>query len=72
MSLSNRSPFIQIPDPPYPDFQAMSWTVLTLSGWSITQFSYWAHCAEAICVLMPHNKLLYQVYQVAVALDRCL
>jgi len=41
--------------------------VLALSGWSNTQFSYWARRAEAICVLAPHDKTLYQV---AVALDR--
>ena len=41
--------------------------MLALSGWSNTQFSYWARRAEAICVLAPHDKTLYQV---AVALDR--
>jgi hypothetical protein len=41
--------------------------VLALSGWSNTQFSYWARRAEAICVLSPHDKTLYQV---AVALER--
>jgi len=41
--------------------------VLALSGWSNTQFSYWARRAEAICVLAPHDKTLYEV---AVALDR--
>ncbi len=41
--------------------------MLALSGWSNTQFSYWARRAEAICVLAPHDKTLYQV---AIALDR--
>ena len=41
--------------------------MLALSGWSNTQFSYWARRAEAICVLAPHDKTLYEV---AVALDR--
>jgi hypothetical protein len=41
--------------------------VLALSGWSNTQFSYWARRAEAICVLAPHDTTLYEV---AVALDR--
>ncbi|KAH8980932.1 hypothetical protein EDB86DRAFT_3087530 [Lactarius hatsudake] len=57
---------------PYPDCPAGHVTltraaVLALSGWSNTQFSYWARRAEAICVLAPHDKTLYQV---AVALDR--
>ena len=57
---------------PYPDCPAGHVTltraaVLALSGWSNTQFSYWARRAEAICVLAPHDKTLYQV---AVALGR--
>ena len=57
---------------PYPDCPAGHVTltraaVLALSGWSNTQFSYWARRAEAICVLAPHDKILYQV---AVALGR--
>ncbi|KAI0273400.1 hypothetical protein BC834DRAFT_965934 [Gloeopeniophorella convolvens] len=57
---------------PFPDCPAGHVTltraaVLALSGWSNTQFSYWARRAEAICVLAPHDKTLYQV---AVALDR--
>ncbi|KAF8503372.1 hypothetical protein F5888DRAFT_1607090, partial [Russula emetica] len=56
----------------YPDCPAGHVTltraaVLALSGWSNTQFSYWARRAEAICVLAPHDKTLYQV---AIALDR--
>ncbi|KAI0046691.1 hypothetical protein FA95DRAFT_1572971 [Auriscalpium vulgare] len=42
-------------------------TVLALSGWSNTQFSYWARRAEAICVLAPYDELLHSV---AVALAR--
>ncbi|KAI0256895.1 hypothetical protein BJV78DRAFT_1150787 [Lactifluus subvellereus] len=57
---------------PYPDCPTGHVTltraaVLALSGWSNTQFSYWARRAEAICVLAPHDKTLYQV---AIALDR--
>jgi len=57
---------------PFPDCPAGHVTltraaVLALSGWSNTQFSYWARRAEAICVLAPHDKTLYEV---AVALDR--
>lgn len=42
-------------------------TVLTLSGWSNTQFSYWARRAEAISVLGMHDGRLRTV---ALALQR--
>ena len=42
-------------------------TVLTLSGWSNTQFSYWARRAEAISVLAMHDTRLRTV---ATALQR--
>ncbi|KAI0064661.1 hypothetical protein BV25DRAFT_1823066 [Artomyces pyxidatus] len=42
-------------------------TILALSGWSNTQFSYWARRAEAICVLAPHDPTLHAV---AIALER--
>ncbi|TFY50397.1 hypothetical protein EVG20_g11542 [Dentipellis fragilis] len=42
-------------------------TVLKLSGWSNTQFSYWARRAEAISVLASHDARLHEV---ALALER--
>ncbi|KAH7924595.1 hypothetical protein BV22DRAFT_1035003 [Leucogyrophana mollusca] len=42
-------------------------TVLVLSGWSNTQFSYWARRAEGISVLAPHDERLRAV---AVALEQ--
>jgi len=42
-------------------------TVLALSGWSNTQFSYWARRAEAVSVLAPHDDRLRGV---ANALER--
>lgn len=36
-------------------------TVLALSGWSNTQFSYWARRIEAISVLAPHDEQLRAV-----------
>ena len=42
-------------------------TILVLSGWSNTQFSYWARRSEGISVLAPHDDRLHTV---AVALDR--
>ncbi|KAH7914948.1 hypothetical protein BJ138DRAFT_1142646 [Hygrophoropsis aurantiaca] len=42
-------------------------TVLVLSGWSNTQFSYWARRAEGISVLSPHDERLRAV---ALALER--
>lgn len=42
-------------------------TILVLSGWSNTQFSYWARRSEGISVLAAHDDRLHAV---AVALDR--
>ncbi|ETW86019.1 hypothetical protein HETIRDRAFT_471296 [Heterobasidion irregulare TC 32-1] len=42
-------------------------TILSLSGWSNTQFSYWARRAEAVSVLAQHDTRLHEV---AVALER--
>lgn len=42
-------------------------TVLALSGWSNTQFSYWARRSEAVSVLSEHDSRLRAV---ASALDR--
>lgn len=42
-------------------------TVLALSGWSNTQFSYWARRAEAVSVLAAHDDRLRSV---ACALER--
>lgn len=42
-------------------------TILFLSGWSNTQFSYWARRSEGISVLRDHDERLQAV---AVALDR--
>lgn len=42
-------------------------TILVLSGWSNTQFSYWARRSEGISVLAPHDERLHAV---AVALDK--
>ncbi|TDL24803.1 hypothetical protein BD410DRAFT_851120 [Rickenella mellea] len=42
-------------------------TVLALSGWSNTQFSYWARRSEAVFVLSDHDSRLRAV---AVALER--
>lgn len=42
-------------------------TILSLSGWSNTQFSYWARRSEAISVLAPHDTRLRTV---AIALER--
>lgn len=42
-------------------------TVLALSGWSNTQFSYWARRSEAVSVLAEHDPRLRAV---AVALER--
>ncbi|QRV86242.1 hypothetical protein RhiJN_14260 [Ceratobasidium sp. AG-Ba] len=42
-------------------------TVLSLSGWSNTQFSYWARRAEAVAVLAAHDERLRAV---ANALER--
>lgn len=42
-------------------------TILVLSGWSNTQFSYWARRSEGISVLAPHDDRLRAV---AVALDK--
>ncbi|THH13435.1 hypothetical protein EW146_g6783 [Bondarzewia mesenterica] len=42
-------------------------TILSLSGWSNTQFSYWARRAEAVSVLAQHDPRLQEV---AVALER--
>ena len=36
-------------------------TVLLLSGWSNTQFSYWARRAEAVSVLADHDSRLHAV-----------
>lgn len=41
--------------------------VLALSGWSNTQFAYWARRSEAIAVLGSHNE---QLAQLAVSLRR--
>ncbi|KAG6332368.1 hypothetical protein ID866_6724 [Astraeus odoratus] len=42
-------------------------TILVLSGWSNTQFSYWARRSEGISVLAAHDDRLHAV---AVALDK--
>lgn len=42
-------------------------TILVLSGWSNTQFSYWARRSEGISVLAPHDDRLRVV---AVSLDK--
>lgn len=42
-------------------------TILVLSGWSNTQFSYWARRAEGISVLAAHDERLHAV---AVALQK--
>ena len=42
-------------------------TVLSLAGWSNTQFAYWARRAEAVSVLAPHDAKLKAV---ARALER--
>ncbi|KAI6045671.1 hypothetical protein EDC04DRAFT_2634258 [Pisolithus marmoratus] len=42
-------------------------TILVLSGWSNTQFSYWARRSEGISVLAAHDDRLRAV---AIALDR--
>ncbi|KAG8217747.1 hypothetical protein J3R82DRAFT_5907 [Butyriboletus roseoflavus] len=42
-------------------------TILVLSGWSNTQFSYWARRAEGISVLATHDERLHAV---AVALQK--
>ena len=42
-------------------------TVLVLSGWSNTQFSYWARRAEGISVLAAHDERLHAV---AIALQK--
>ncbi|KAG1756577.1 uncharacterized protein EDB91DRAFT_1093430 [Suillus paluster] len=42
-------------------------TILALSGWSNTQFSYWARRSEGISVLRDHDERLHAV---AVALEK--